>query len=137
MFSGRSIKPCLEYEQVAVSQRQQWQLRIGKRLEEAYGDRTQEVAAELAIRFEQAGDARRALPYLQQAGENALQQNGYTEAIAHLTKGLSVLKTVSEAPERSERELGLQILLGPALLMTKGFVAPDVETVYHRVRELC
>lgn len=127
----------LWYEQVSVSQRQQWQLRIGERLEEAYGDRTQEIAAELAIRFEQAGDAERAIPYLQQAGENALQQNGYNEAITHLTKGLSVLKALPEAPERPEQELGLQILLAPALLIAKGCTAVDVGTAYHRVRELC
>ena len=127
----------LWYEQVSVSQRQQWQLRIGERLEKAYEDRTQEVAAELAIRFEQAGDAGRAIQYLRQAGENALQQNGYNEAITHLTKGLSVLKALPEGPERPEQELGLQILLAPALLISKGYAALDVETAYLRVRELC
>ena len=127
----------LWYEQVPISQRQRWQLRIGERLEQAYGAQTQEIAAELALRFEQAGDADRALPYLRQAGENALNQNGHTEAITHLTKGISLMKTLPEEPGHTEQELGLQLLLGPTLLMTQGFLAPDVERVYQRVRDLC
>ena len=127
----------LWYEQVSVSQRQDWQLRIGERLEVAYGDQVDDIAAELAMRFEQAGAPGRALPYLRQAGENALQQNGYSEAITHLTKGINVLQTLPDGPERPERELELQILLGPALMITKGHAAHDVETVYLWVRELC
>ena len=127
----------LWYEQVSVSQRQQWQLRIGERLEGAYGDGVQEIAAELAVRFEQAGDPVRALPYLQQAGENALNQTGYAEAIRHFTQSLSVLKTLPAGPDRSERELGLQLLLGSALTLTKGSAASDAEAVYRRAHELC
>ena len=127
----------LWHEQVPVSQRQQWHLRIGERLEEAYREHAQEVAAELALRFDQAGHPERAIPYLRQAGENALNQNAYTEAILHFTQGLSTLKTLPDGAEQLEQELGLQLLLGPALLLTKGSAASDVELAYRRVRELC
>ena len=56
---------------------------------------------------------------------------------AHLTKGLEVLHTLPDTPERARQELGLQITLGPALLATKGLAAPEVERAYTRARELC
>ena len=41
------------------------------------------------------------------------------EAISHLTKGLELLKTLPDTPERTQQELMLQITLGPALMATK------------------
>ena len=59
------------------------------------------------------------------------------EAISHLTKGLELLKTLPDTPERAQQELTLQITLGVPLMATKGFAAPEVERVYTRARELC
>jgi predicted ATPase len=58
------------------------------------------------------------------------------EAIVHLNKGLELLKTLLETPERNQQELVLQLTLGPPLLMTKGHTAPEVEHTYSRAREL-
>ena len=48
-----------------------------------------------------------------------------------------MLKTLPDTPERAQQELTLQITLGPALMATKGFGAPEVERAYTRARELC
>ena len=48
-----------------------------------------------------------------------------------------MLKTLPESPERNQQELLLRIILGQALLPTKGSTAPEVESIYSRVRELC
>ena len=45
--------------------------------------------------------------------------------------------TLPKTPERTQRELTLQILLGMPLTATKGYAAPEVEQVYARARELC
>jgi predicted ATPase len=50
---------------------------------------------------------------------------------------LGLLKTLPDTVERREQELLLQIGLGPALMATKGFAAPEVEHVFTRARELC
>jgi len=39
--------------------------------------------------------------------------------------------------ERSRQELDLQTLLGPALMATKGWAAPEVGRAYARAQELC
>jgi predicted ATPase len=75
--------------------------------------------------------------YWQQAGQRALERSATLEAVAHLTKGLEVLGTLPDTPERAQQELALHITLGPTLMNTKGFEAPDVEHVYARARALC
>ena len=42
-----------------------------------------------------------------------------------------------DAPERSELELALLTTLGPALIASKGYAAPEVGAVYDRAQELC
>ena len=59
------------------------------------------------------------------------------EAVAHLTRGLEVLKTLPDTSERVQQELPLQVALGAALVAGKGYTAPEVEKTYTRARELC
>ncbi len=61
----------------------------------------------------------------------------FVEAIGHLTQGLELLKALLDTPERTQQELDLQTMLGPALIATKGWAASEVEKTYARARELC
>jgi DNA-binding winged helix-turn-helix (wHTH) protein/predicted ATPase len=122
---------------VTAAQQVSLHRRIGEREEQAYGARTGEIAAELAVHFEQGRDYQRAVQYLQQAGQRASQRSAHVEAITHLTKGLELLKTLPDTPARTQQELDLQITLGPTLLAAKGPSAPEVESTYTRARELC
>ena len=63
--------------------------RIGERLETAYEPRTSEIAAELAVHFERGREVSRAIRYLQQATETALQRYAYHEATFLLTRALN------------------------------------------------
>ena len=54
-----------------------------------------------------------------------------------LRKGLELLKTLPDSPERDRRELALQTHLGAALTAAKGFAAPAVRDAYLRARSLC
>ncbi|HJY84619.1 MAG TPA: hypothetical protein VKK81_26490 [Candidatus Binatia bacterium] len=56
---------------------------------------------------------------------------------AYLTKGLELLKTLSDTLERMQQELTLQITLGAPLIVTRGYSIPEVEQAYTRARELC
>ena len=53
------------------------------------------------------------LPALRQAlgcvGERAVEGSANLEAIAHLTRGLEILGTLPEGPQRDEKELGLRV----------------------------
>jgi predicted ATPase len=125
------------YERIPAARRSRLHRLIGERIEAAYGTQVREIAAELAVHFEQGRDYRRAVQYLQQAGENAVQRSAHQEAITLLTKGLELLKTLPDTSERIQQELRLQITLGGPLIATKGYSTLEVEQVYTRARELC
>jgi predicted ATPase len=48
-----------------------------------------------------------------------------------------LLKTLPDTSERAQKELTLQVTIGPSLIDTKGWAAPEVKMVYSRARELC
>jgi predicted ATPase len=122
---------------VPTSRKRRWHLEIGSRKEIGYGARTREIAAELAVHFVQGGDPVRAVQYLHDAGENALQRSAHQEAVTHFTQGLALLAQWPEAPARTQQELRMQTALGPALMVTQGFGHPAVERTYARARALC
>jgi predicted ATPase len=127
----------LWHERVSTSRLQEWHRRIGERKEAAYGSHAGEIAAELAVHFAQGRDLPRALRYLQQAGEQALQRNAYAESIHHLRQALAYLNALPEGLQRAQHELQLQATLGVPLLCTRGYAASEVERAYSRAYQLC
>jgi predicted ATPase len=125
------------YQQLPVGRQMQIHGKIGVREEAGYGERTSEVAAELAVHFERGRDPSRAVRYRRQAADTALQRHAYREAVTHLTTALALLTAMPETPARAQQEIELQIALGSALMVTKGYAAPEVEHAYLRARELC
>src|SRR5262249_51943071 len=109
------------HERVSVGQQQQWHLRMGERTEVAYGQRAHEIAAELALHFEQGREYAKAVRYLRSAGQNAARRSAYGEVVSLLTKGLELLTTLPDTPERTQQELALQLALGDALVTVKGY----------------
>jgi DNA-binding winged helix-turn-helix (wHTH) protein/predicted ATPase len=124
------------YEWVPAGRRVWLHQRIGARQEAGYGTQVREIAAALAVHFERGRDPRRAVQYLWQAGSNALQRSAHREAIIHLTRGLALLQTLPDTPERLLHELVLQASLGTPLIATKGWAAPEVATAYRRAQAL-
>jgi predicted ATPase len=132
-----ALYPEVVYTRVAAGRRISLHRRIGEREEAAYGNQAAEIATELAVHFERCRDYRRAVRYLEQVAEKAIRCSAYQEAIGHLTKGLQLLETLPDTPERAQQELTLQIALGSALMATKGQGVTEIGTVYTRARELC
>ena len=111
------------YKRVALTRRSQIHGRIGERGEIIYGDRVGEIAAELAVHFEQARDLTRAAKYLQLAAENAIRRFAYQEAVRLSRRGLELLERLPDTAERAEQELCLQLTLGMPLIATEGYAA--------------
>ena len=109
---------------------------VGKALERLYGERSGEVAVQLARHFAISGDSVRAIRYLQRAGEQARRVSANTEAVSHLRRGLLLLGDLPKGRIRDEYELALMISLGAALTGTKGYAAPEVEAAFDRARKL-
>jgi predicted ATPase len=125
------------YASLMTERRRMLHERTAQVLEAFYADRLEEHYGALAHHYRASGNAAKAVTYLQQAGQQALQCAANTEAIQHLTAGLTLLATLPETPMRVQQELDMQIALGPALFATKGHAAPEVEQTYARARALC
>jgi class 3 adenylate cyclase/predicted ATPase len=117
--------------------RQQYHQRIAQVLTERFPETTEMQPELLAHHYTQAGLAAHAIPYWQQAGQQALQRSANLEAVQHVTKGLEMLTMLPETPTLAQQELDLQITLGSALMATKGVTAPEVKQTYTRARALC
>src|SRR5262249_7598088 len=118
------------------STRQGLHARIAQVLEALFPPPAAAEPEVVAHHYTAAGLGVQAIPYWQQAGQRALERSANREAISHLTKGLEVLDTLPDTLERTQQELDLQTMLGPALTVTKGYGAPEVEQTYTRAREL-
>jgi predicted ATPase len=59
------------------------------------------------------------------------------EAAAQFQRGLDQLQLLPDDPERQRQELEFRSSLGTALLVVKGYGAPEAGKAYARARELC
>jgi predicted ATPase len=125
------------YQALLRSRRQQYHQRIAQVLAERFSDLTETQPELLAHHYTEAGLREQAIGYWQRAGRRASARSAYVEAIAHLTKGLEVLRTLPETPARPWQELDLQVALGQAWCLTRGFGAPEVAQTFARARALC
>ena len=125
------------YQSLLKSHRQHYHEQIALVLETQFPETTQTQPEVVAHHFTEAGLADQAIPYWQQAGRQAVARSANLEAVAHLRKGLEVVSSVPDPATRQQQELGLQILLAPALMATRGHAVPEVEHAYLRAQELC
>jgi adenylate cyclase len=109
---------------------------VGTILEGLYGDQVGEIAVQLARHFQEAELPIKAIGYLQTAAQRASRSLAYVEAARHYSLALQLLATLPPTPERDQQELMLQIGLGQALVVAKGFGHVDVAQAFNRAREL-
>ena len=125
------------YDSLLTTRRQVLHAAAGHALERLYPDWLVERSEELGHHYTEAGLTEKAVHYWQQAGHRAIQRSAHVEAISHLTKGLALLQTLPETPERRQQALLLHITLGASLIATKGFAAAEVGQTYTYARQLC
>ena len=125
------------YQSLLKSKRQHLHQQVARILEGRFPDLQETQPELLAHHHTEASLIEQAIPYWQKAGQRAVQRSANEEAIAHLSKGLELLKTLPDTPGRTQQELALQIALGAPLVATKGQAAQEVERAYARAHELC
>ncbi|MBI3756355.1 MAG: hypothetical protein HY267_00105 [Deltaproteobacteria bacterium] len=111
--------------------------RTGQALETMYAATLHEHYSELAHHYQRSDNTEKAVEYLQKAGQQAMQGSVPEQAVTYLTAALQLLETLPDTAERAVQELRLQITLGPALQITKGYGSVEVEHVYSRAHTLC
>lgn len=125
------------YSTLLRGQRQELHARIARSIEQRFPELVEGEPEILAHHYTQAGLADQAISYLARAGRRALDQSAMVEAASQLSKALVLIPELPDNPERERRELDLQTALGRALMITKGYAAPETGEAYARARRLC
>jgi len=92
-------------------------------------------APRLAYHWAHAGDKEREQHYAALAGSEMLKSAAYASAIEYLERAVELLPAVAEG--REPQELGLQLSLGTAYLIAKGFTSAEMKRAFDRAGELC
>jgi tetratricopeptide (TPR) repeat protein len=86
------------YTSLLKQERRELHGRVGAALEELYPDRAGELAPVLAMHFEQAGDAERAIDYYVAGAKHALEQYAIQEAFGAFDRAASLIAEEEAAP---------------------------------------
>jgi class 3 adenylate cyclase/predicted ATPase len=125
------------YESLLRRVRQELHRRVVTTLETGFPE-TVANEPELLAHHSQLGElTEKAIDYWLAAGQSAFARSANVEAAAHLSVGRALLSKIDSPQHRGQRELRLLTVLGPALIATRGFAAPEVGEVFARGRVLC
>lgn len=125
------------HEALAPSRRASLSGAVAEALLRHAAGRTADIASTLALLFEAARDGDQAVRFFALAAEHAAALSASHEVVALARRGLALLEKLPASADRTRRELGLLLSLGPALTALDGWSAPDVEHTYARARDLC
>lgn len=109
---------------------------VGDALEKLFPDRLDEYAARLAFHFEAAGSTVKATHYLLEAGKRAARLGSSQEAAGHLQRGLELLRTLPDSPDKDRKELALLTVYGASQVGILGPNAEKINTLFGQVHQL-
>ncbi len=91
----------------------------------------------VAHHYASGRDLAKAVLFWLAAGQQSLQRNAHVEAISHLQNALRSITSVPDMPNCALVELDIQITLGTALVVAKGYAAAEVGVAWTRAQALC
>lgn len=124
------------YETLLKTHRQQLHGSIAKALVRSFPTIAQTQPELVAHHFANAGLLLEAAPEWLRAGQQAVARSANIEAIAHLTRGLEIVRSLPASKACRDIELAMQISLGSAQIAARGYSAVETERAYARAREL-
>lgn len=121
------------YRQLPPGPRLAWHAALAEALDRAWGDRADEVAAELALHLELGGQPAPAARQLVRVARRALARSAPREALRATAQGLDLLARAGGAPDT---ELDLRVLEGVATTRLHVVSSPEVAAAFERTRAL-
>ena len=125
------------YNSLLIERRKVLHERTGQVLESMFSDQLDDHVSELARHYSGSYNISKAVEYLGRAGQQALQRCAPTDATNNLTAAIRLLQKLPEDAGRIQREWPLQMTLGYAFILLKGWAAREVEHAFTRVLEIC
>jgi predicted ATPase len=111
-----SLTHDVAYDSLLIERCKLLHKRVGLVLESMFGDQLDDHLGELPHHYSRSDKVAKAVEYLGQAGQQAAQRSAYADAISSLSAAIDLLQRLPDGPERIQREVLLQLALGPALI---------------------
>jgi predicted ATPase/class 3 adenylate cyclase len=125
------------YGSVLQDRRRALHARVVRAIESLFRDRLDEHAERLAHHALAGQTWDKAVQYFRHAGAKAVARSANREAVSYFEQALVALEQMPEEPEKVQHAIGIRLDLGPALMLTRGVRAPEVDEVYSAARALC
>jgi class 3 adenylate cyclase/tetratricopeptide (TPR) repeat protein len=125
------------YESLLKIRRKELHLGVAETISTRFPRVAEEQIEILAHHRTEGGLINEAIGDWEEAGQKATERSAHTEAIFHFRRALDLIDSIPESPDRSSRELRLLLALSTPLAATQGYLAPELEEVIKRARELC
>jgi len=124
------------YSTLLRGERRELHGRVARTLEQLFPDRVAMQPEIAAAHFTKAELYEPAIRHWLQAGIRAANRSAFAEAIGHFSEGVRVSRLLPATLERARMELDLLMGLGPALMATSGYAAPESLEVFARADQL-
>src|SRR5579883_1757200 len=95
-----------------------------------------ELAPQVAVLYEMAGDLNRALQAYLAAAEDAAGKFAHHTAIDIARRALRLLPRLSEDPVQCSAEMKLRLILANSIVSTRGYADPELKELYDRALKL-
>jgi len=125
------------YNSLLIEHRKQLHERAGLAMESIFASQLDDHLTQLAHHYSLSDNADKAIEYLGRAGQQALQRSSQADAVTSLSAAVDLLQKIPEGSDRIRRELPLQLALGQASIVLKGWAAQEVERAFTRALEIC
>jgi predicted ATPase len=125
------------YGTLLRSRRRELHGRIAATLEGRFPEIVETQPELLTRHCTEAGLVNKSVAYWTTAGQRSATRWAMSEALSHLTNGLSQVTLLADSAERQRKELNLQVALAGVCSSARGPAAKETGTALARARELC
>ena len=125
------------YGSVLLERRKVLHEQTAQAIEALYERQSRRALQRARASLQRSGNTEKAVEYLQLAGQQAVQRSANAEAITSSHHCPRVAQDLAGHPRARPARTRAALTLGSALIVTKGYAAPEVGTAYTRARELC
>ena len=108
--------------------------RIAETLESQFRETAESQPELLARHYSEAGQIERAALLWGKAGQRSLARSALVEAVEQLTRALDQIATLPATPALRREQIKLQVALVNALMLVKGYAAPEPKAAIEQAR---
>jgi predicted ATPase len=127
------------YDSLLKTRRQELHARIAKEIEARFSQTKYAEPEVLAHHNEEAGLYLQAIGHWLHAGQRATSRSAYLESTRQLQRGLALIESLEQTPQRDHAELRLRVALGSPLIAVTAlsYASPEVGDNFDKAAVLC